>query len=80
MGKPRKCREDARGNTIPNTEGIFRLLLNSLAASGQKEMFKGEKSKGSGAQERWQKESASLHAEQEAPTGQDSTDPWVKGI
>lgn len=43
-------------------------------------MGKGEKWKGSGAQERWQKEHALLHTEQEAATGQDPADPWVKGI
>lgn len=72
--------EKIQEGTVPNTEGIFRLSQSSLAASGQKEMDKGEKSKGSDAQERWQKECASLHAEQEAATGQDPADPWVKGI
>lgn len=43
MRKPRKCREDATGNTVPNTEGIFRLLQNSLAASGQKKRWVREK-------------------------------------
>lgn len=80
MRKLRKCREDGRGNTVPNTEGVFRLLQNSLAVSGQKEVDKREESKGSGAGERWQKEGASLHAEQEAATGQDPADTWVKEI